>query len=85
MYQITEQNGETHIDGFDFKKLPRLDKGNKAIRRATLTNDEYESFFRAMCSHCSKKKKLDALELRARKIVQHYVLIAANNGSCVGD
>jgi len=33
-------NGETHIYGFDFKKLPSLDKGNEAIRRATLTNDE---------------------------------------------
>ena len=35
------KNGETHIDGFDFKKLPRLDNGNEAISRATLTNDEY--------------------------------------------
>ena len=61
------KNGETHIDGFDFKKLPRLDKGNDAIRRATLTNDEYESLFRAMRSYCAKQNKLDALELRTRK------------------
>ena len=63
------KNGETHIDGFDFKKLPRLDKGNDAIRRATLSNDEYESLCRAMRSYCAKKNKLDELELRTRKIV----------------
>ena len=65
------KNGETHIDGFDFKKLPRLDKGNDAIRRATLTNDQYESLFRAMRSYCAKQNKLDDAELRTRKIVQH--------------
>jgi hypothetical protein len=42
------KNGETHIDGLEFKKLPRLDKGNEAIRRATLSNDEYEALYRAM-------------------------------------
>ena len=61
------KNGETYIDGFNFKKLPRLDKGNDAIRRATLSNDEYESLFRAMRSDCAKQNKLDALELRMRK------------------
>jgi len=55
------KNGETHIDGFDFKKLPRLDKGNDAIRRATLTNDEYERLYRAMCTYCAKHNKLDEL------------------------
>jgi len=32
------KNGETHIDGFDFKKLPRLDKANP--RRTELTEEE---------------------------------------------
>ena len=66
------KNGETHIDGFDFKKLPRLDKGNEAIRRATLTNDEYEALYRAMRTYTAKHNKLDDAELRVRKIVQHY-------------
>ncbi|MEM7047267.1 MAG: hypothetical protein AAF442_06420 [Pseudomonadota bacterium] len=51
------KNGETHIDGFDFKKLPRLDKGNDAIRRATLTNDEYEALYRAMRTYTAKHNK----------------------------
>ena len=70
------KNGETIINGFDFKKLPPLGKGNEAIRRATLTNDEYESLFCAIRSYCAKKNKLVDAELKVRKIVQHYVLIA---------
>jgi hypothetical protein len=58
------KNGETHIDGFDFKKLPRLDKGNEAIRRATLTNDEYEALYRAMRTYTAKHNKLDDAELK---------------------
>lgn len=79
------KNGETHIDGFEFKKLPRLDRGNEAIRRATLTNSEYEKLYRAMRAYCAKQSKLDSDELRTRKIVQHYVLIAANSGLRVGE
>lgn len=79
------KNGETHTDGFDFKKLPRLDKGNEAIRRATLTNDEYENLYRAMRTYCAKHNKLDDSELRTRKIVQHYILVAANSGLRVGE
>ena len=79
------KNGETHIDSFEFKKLPRLDKGNEAIRRATLTNDEYETLYRAMRTYCAKHNKLDDAELRVRKIVQHYVLVAANSGLRVGE
>ena len=79
------KNGETHIDSFDFKKLPRLDKGNEAIRRATLTNEEYEALYRAMRTYTAKNNKLDDAELMTRKIVQHYVLIAANSGLRVGE
>ena len=63
------KSGETHIDSFDFKKLPRLDKGNEAIRRATLTNDEYEALYRAMRTYTAKHNKLDDTELKVRKIV----------------
>ena len=71
------KNGETHINGYDFKKRPRLDKDNNAI---TLSNDEYENLFRAIHCYRAKQNKLDALELRMRQILQHYVLIAANSG-----
>ena len=61
------KNGETHIDDFDLKKLPRLDKGNGAIRRSTLTNKEYESVFRAMRSYCAKKKNWTTWNLERQK------------------
>lgn len=79
------RKGETHIDSFEFKKLPRLDKRNEAIRRATLTNDEWKQLYRAMRSYTAKQNKLDDEELKIRKIVQHYVLIAANSGLRVGE
>ena len=67
------------------KNLPRLDKGNEAIRRATLTNEEYEALCRVMRSYTAKNNKLDDIELKTRKVVQHYVLIAANSGLRVGE
>lgn len=85
LFKWLHKNGETHIDGFDFKKLPRLDKGNEAIRRATLTTDEYEALYRTMRTYTAKHNKLDDAEFRVRKIVQHYVLIAANSGLRVGE
>ena len=72
------KNNETRIDSFEFEQLPRLDKGNESIRKATLTNDEYETLYRAMRTCCVKHNKLDDSELRVRNIVQHYMLVAAN-------
>jgi site-specific recombinase XerD len=79
------RNGETHIEAFEFKKFQRQDRGDDAIRRATLTNDEYEALYRAMRSYTAKQNKLDDAELKVRKIVQHWVLIAANSGLRVGE
>lgn len=85
MMKWLNKNGETNIDSFEFKKLPRLDRGNDAIRRATLTNEEYESLYRVMRAYCKRNNNLDENELRTRKIVQHYILIAANSGLRVGE
>lgn len=38
-----------------------------------------------MRTYTAKHNKLDDAELRVRKIVQHYVLIAANSGLRVGE
>ena len=80
------KNNETYIDGFDFKKLPRLDTNNEEIRRATFTNDEYKTLYRVMRSYSARKKnKLDENEWRTRQLVRHYVLVAANSGLRVGE
>lgn len=80
------KNNETYIDGFDFKKLPRIDTNNEEIRRATFTNDEYKTLYRVMRSYSARKKnKLDENEWRTRQLVRHYVLVAANSGLRVGE
>ena len=39
---------ETNIDGFDFKKLKRIDKGIEANRRGTFTDDEISNIIAAI-------------------------------------
>ena len=39
---------ETSIDGFEFKKIKKIDDRVDAVRRQTLSNEEYERFYRAM-------------------------------------
>ncbi len=80
------KNGETHVDRFEFAKLPRLDKRNDAVRRATFTNKEWEDVVKAMRSYCAKSnKKIDDSERLIRQIVRYYMLIGANSGLRVGE
>ena len=80
------KTGETHFDSFEFKKLPKVDRNNEAIRRATFTSEEYERIFKAMRSYVAKsQKRVDTNELLIRQIVRHYILIAANSGLRVGE
>ena len=80
------KRGETEIDGFEFRKLPRVDRGNEAVRRATLTGKEYEQLCTAMQVYCIEKKGgLDTAERSQRQLVQHYVLVAATSGLRVGE
>lgn len=34
------KNKETHIECFDFKKLPRIDRGDESLRRSSFTDEE---------------------------------------------
>ena len=80
------RNNDTHFETFDFKKLPKVDRNNEAIRRATFTNEEYERIYRAMRSYCAKSnKRVDDEERLVREIVRHYILVAANSGLRVGE
>lgn len=42
------KKGETYIDGFDFKKLKRIDRGDEANRRSTFTDSEAKNFEKAL-------------------------------------
>jgi site-specific recombinase XerD len=78
--------GETAIDAFEFKKLPKLDNNNEAIRRATFTGKEYNRIYKYMRTYCARRKnKLDMDEWLMRQMIRHYILIAANSGLRVGE
>ena len=75
------RNNETHFEAFDFKKLPKIDRNNEAIRRAAFTNEEYKRIYKALRTYCAKSnKKIDEDERLTREIVRHYILIAASSG-----
>ena len=65
------KRGETEVDRFEFRKLPRVDRGNEALRRATLTGEEYEQLCAAMRLYCiGKNGGLDTAERLQRQLVQ---------------
>ena len=51
------KEGETSIDGFEFKKIKKIDDRVDAVRRQTLSNEEYERLYRAMRTYCSRTNK----------------------------
>ncbi len=58
------KTGETHIDSFELKRLPKVGRNNEATRRATFTSEEYERIFKALSSYVAKHNKLDETNLR---------------------
>ena len=74
------------VEAFDFPKLSKYEIDNEAIRRATLTNDEYNALTKAMRSYVARKaNKLDDDEHMMRELARHYVLIAAIAGLRTGE
>ena len=74
------------VEAFDFPKLSKYEIDNEAIRRATLTNDEYKALTRAMRSYVDREaNKLDDDEYHMRQLARHYVLIATNAGLRTGE
>lgn len=69
------KNNEALIDGFDFKKLPKIDIKNDAIRRSTFTQDEIDDIGAAIHKYWNKKKnKLDDKEWLSRTLACYYFL-----------
>ena len=80
------KNNEAQIDGFDFKKLPKIDIKNDAIRRSTFTQDEIDSIGIAIHKYWDKKKnKLDDKEWLSRSLACYYFLIASVTGLRTGE
>jgi integrase len=77
---------EAVVEAFDFPKLNKYEIDNEAVRRATLTNEEYIALTRAMRSYVDRDaQKLDDDEYQMRQLARHYVLIATNAGLRTGE
>ena len=80
------RHNETRIDSFDFRKLPRLDKNDEAIRRSTFEADEVTAIREAVALYCDRaRNRLDDDEWRQRSLAGHYFLIASVTGLRTGE
>ena len=85
MKWLYRQN-ETYIDGFDFKKLKRIDDAGESVRRQTLTSEEYNRLTRTMRKLSpNTNNELKDLQSKWFKLTQMFVLIATNSGLRVGE
>ena len=49
------RQGDARIDGFDFRKLPRLDRGDESIRRSTFEPTEVLAIREATEAYCNRR------------------------------
>jgi integrase len=68
------KRNETYIDGFDFKKLPKTDKGEEANRRNTFTDAEVERILKALDDYIKTAEKDLKGEGNVQKAVGGYYL-----------
>ena len=68
------KRNETYIDGFDFKKLPKTDKGEEANRRNTFTDAEVERIIAALDEYIENAEKDLKGEGNVQKSVGGYYL-----------
>jgi integrase len=68
------KRGETYIDGFDFKKLKRIDKGVDENRRATFTDAEVKSIKSALADYIKDAEAdIDATGNLSKAITAYYL------------
>jgi integrase len=68
------KRNETYIDGFDFKKLPKTDKGEESNRRNTFTDAEVERIVTALDEYIKNAEKNLKGEGNVQKAVGGYYL-----------
>lgn len=80
------KKGETYIDGFDFKKLPRVDKGNEDLRRASFTDSEITDIGIVLENYIAEAKaNLDDVDNLKKAVVGYYLLVAIASGLRTGE
>ena len=86
MMKFLYKQNETYIDGFDFKKLPRLDSGDDAIRRACFKPNEIGKVEAAIHQHAeAAKADLSNPENLIQYIICYYFLISMKSGLRTGE
>ncbi len=77
---------ETYIDGFDFKKLKKLDKGDETKRRSSFTDDEIRDIGIELVKYIREAScNLDNEENLVKAIAGYYFLIAIASGLRTGE
>lgn len=68
------KRNETYIDGFDFKKLPKLDRGKEENRRDLFTDSEFKAITVALDSYIKEAEKdLTNAENLVQAITAYYL------------
>jgi integrase len=72
---------ETDIDGFDFKKLKRIDRGNEDLRRASFTDEEVGDIVKQLKKIVAEAvKHIDKRENLVRAVIGYYFLVLIITG-----
>ncbi len=75
------KRNETYIDGFDFKPLKRIDRGDEALRRSTFEDDEIVRIKSELEKYIAEaKKNINEEGSLAKVITGYYLLISIITG-----
>ncbi len=86
MMKYLFKHNQTNIDGFDFRKLARIDTNDDAVRRSTFTIDEACDFEAATHQYlASVENKLDDDRNLIKFICSYYFLFAMHSGLRTGE
>jgi integrase len=86
MMKWLHKKNESHISSFDFKKLPRIDKNDKALRRATFTREEVGTIQDVIVEYMADaKKNLDNKNNVTKVLAGYFLLIAGITGLRSGE
>ena len=69
------KRNETYIDGFDFKPLKRIDRGDEALRRSTFEDDEIVRIKTELEKYIVEAKKNIKEEGNLAKVITGYYLL----------
>ena len=75
------KRNETYIDGFDFKPLKRIDRGDEALRRSTFEDDEIVRIKTELEKYIAEaKRNIKEEDNLAKAITGYYLLISIITG-----